>query len=79
MIFFLNPWFIEILKEYEIVLVFADSAGKWPYMEDVTTDFLYLRLHGDSELYESGYNDATWIFGREELSYGLTGSSHQTM
>jgi hypothetical protein len=25
------------------------------YREDVTSDFLYLRLHGESELYTSGY------------------------
>ena len=26
-------------------------------MEDVTADFMYLRLHGDKELYASGYSD----------------------
>jgi uncharacterized protein YecE (DUF72 family) len=35
----------------------ADTAGKWPYCEDVTADFMYLRLHGDKELYASGYSD----------------------
>ncbi|MNO64946.1 hypothetical protein D3C76_556850 [compost metagenome] len=33
----------------------ADSAGKWPYVEEVTAEFVYLRLHGDVELYSSGY------------------------
>ena len=27
-------------------------------LEDVTADFIYLRLHGDKELYASGYGDA---------------------
>jgi uncharacterized protein YecE (DUF72 family) len=27
-------------------------------MEDVTADFIYARLHGDEELYVSGYTDA---------------------
>jgi uncharacterized protein YecE (DUF72 family) len=27
------------------------------YREDVTSDFLYLRLHGESELYTSGYTE----------------------
>ena len=36
--------------------VFADSVA-WPYAEDVTTDFVYLRLHGSEELYASGYSD----------------------
>ena len=33
------------------------SLGKWPYYEDVTADFVYIRLHGDKELYVSGYTD----------------------
>jgi len=27
-------------------------------MEDVTSDIVYVRLHGDQELYVSGYSDA---------------------
>ncbi len=50
--------FIELLREYGIALVVADTAGKWPFMEDVTSDFVYLRLHGDKELYASGYTEA---------------------
>lgn len=47
---FLNPWFVELLRKYNVAIVFADTAGKWPYLEDVTADFIYIRLHGDSEL-----------------------------
>ncbi|MBS7673505.1 DUF72 domain-containing protein, partial [Vibrio cholerae] len=39
-----------------VALVVADTAGKWPYMEDVTANFMYLRLHGDKQLYASGYS-----------------------
>ena len=39
-----------------MALVFADSAA-WPYREDLTADFVYLRLHGSKELYASGYSD----------------------
>lgn len=53
---FENPYFPELLKKYDVALVFADTAGLWPYMEDVTSDFIYLRLHGDEELYASGYS-----------------------
>ncbi|HWU42060.1 MAG TPA: DUF72 domain-containing protein [Bdellovibrio sp.] len=56
---FENPDFISLLRKYNVALVFADTAGKWPYMEDITSDFLYLRLHGDEELYASGYDDST--------------------
>jgi uncharacterized protein YecE (DUF72 family) len=37
--------------------VVADTAGRWPLIEDITADFVYLRLHGDKELYASGYGD----------------------
>ena len=33
----------------------ADTAGKWPVMEDLSADFVYVRLHGSQELYVSGY------------------------
>lgn len=49
------PGFVEQLRKYGVALVVADTAGKWPYMEDVTADFIYARLHGDEELYVSGY------------------------
>jgi uncharacterized protein YecE (DUF72 family) len=49
--------FIELLREHDIAMVVADTAGKWPFMEDITGDFVYVRLHGDEELYVSGYTD----------------------
>lgn len=52
---FEEPAFVELLSRYRVALVIADTAGKWPYREDVTSDFVYLRLHGDKELYASGY------------------------
>lgn len=55
---FLDEDFVALLREYGIALVVADTAGKWPYVEDVTADFVYMRLHGDEQLYVSGYTDA---------------------
>ncbi|QCI12499.1 DUF72 domain-containing protein [Pseudomonas putida] len=52
---FLCEGFIKLLRKHKVALVVADSAGKWPYVEDVTADFVYMRLHGDVELYSSGY------------------------
>lgn len=52
---FAVPAFIELLRKYKVALVVADTAGKWPYLEDLTSDFVYLRLHGDKALYASGY------------------------
>jgi uncharacterized protein YecE (DUF72 family) len=53
---FLVQEFFALLREYNVAFVFADTAGKWPYVEDLTSDFAYCRLHGDTELYASGYS-----------------------
>src|SRR2546423_3987352 len=55
---FADPAFIALLRKYRIALVVADTAGKWPLLEDLTADFVYVRLHGDKELYASGYSGA---------------------
>ncbi len=48
---------VELLRRHDIGVVVADSAGKWPLLEHVTSDFVYVRLHGAEELYTSGYTD----------------------
>jgi len=40
-----------------VAVVTADTAGKWPMILEPTTDLAYVRLHGDAELYVSGYSD----------------------
>ena len=55
---FCDKAFLAQLRRHGVALVVADTAGKWPYVEDVTADFSYIRLHGDIELYASGYGDA---------------------
>ena len=50
--------FVQLLREHDIALVCADTAGKWPLLDDVTSDFVYVRLHGDQELYVSGYSES---------------------
>jgi uncharacterized protein YecE (DUF72 family) len=54
---FQTPAFAELLREHAVSLVVADTAGRWPLMRDVTADLVYVRLHGDVELYTSGYTD----------------------
>jgi uncharacterized protein YecE (DUF72 family) len=54
---FVDEAFIALLRKYKVAMVVADTAGKWPNYEDVTADFMYLRLHGDKELYASGYSE----------------------
>jgi uncharacterized protein YecE (DUF72 family) len=54
---FLDVSFVEMLRARNIALVVAETARKWPMTHDVTADFIYMRLHGDKELYRSGYGD----------------------
>jgi uncharacterized protein YecE (DUF72 family) len=54
---FMTSDFVRLLREHDIGLVVADTAGKWPKMFHVTTDFVYVRLHGDIQIYTSGYSD----------------------
>jgi uncharacterized protein YecE (DUF72 family) len=49
--------FYFLLREHGYAFVIADTAGKFPYAEEVTTDFVYVRLHGSRQLYVSGYSD----------------------
>jgi uncharacterized protein YecE (DUF72 family) len=60
---FVVPEFAGLLREHNVALVTADTAGKWPLLHEPTADFAYVRLHGDKELYASGYDPAaldTW-------------------
>ncbi|HEU5075735.1 MAG TPA: DUF72 domain-containing protein [Polyangiaceae bacterium] len=55
--------YVDLLRQYDIANCIADTAGRYPCFGDVTTDFAYVRLHGSTELYVSGYSPrelATW-------------------
>jgi uncharacterized protein YecE (DUF72 family) len=70
---FVDPSFIALLRRQKVAFVIADTAGKWPEYEDVTSDFVYVRLHGASELYASGYTRAqleTWAARIERWRHG---------
>lgn len=47
--------FAELLRAYRVGFVIADTAGKFPYAETVTAPFVYVRLHGSTQLYTSQY------------------------
>jgi uncharacterized protein YecE (DUF72 family) len=74
---------VKLLRKHDVALVVGDTAGKWPYMEDVTSDFVYARLHGDEQLYVSGYDDPSlenwavkiraWSAGGDAPAPKLTG------
>jgi len=65
--------FVRLLREHNVALVIAETAGRWPMLQDVTADFLYLRLHGDKDLYRSGYSEralARWALRISAYSAG---------
>jgi uncharacterized protein YecE (DUF72 family) len=60
---FLTDRFTDLLREHDIAVVVADVASKYPTVEDVTADWVYVRLHGSRQLYASGYSPreiASW-------------------
>jgi uncharacterized protein YecE (DUF72 family) len=54
---FLDVSFVDLLRAHNVALVIAETARRWPMAHDITADFVYMRLHGDKELYRSGYQD----------------------
>jgi uncharacterized protein YecE (DUF72 family) len=51
---FFTPELAELARRHRVALVFSDSAS-WRYLEEVTADFIYIRLHGSTQTYASGY------------------------
>ena len=49
---------LAVLRAHDVACVVAESAGRWPTFEAVTTDLVHVRLHGDEELYSNRYSDA---------------------
>ncbi|MBM7505622.1 DUF72 domain-containing protein [Agromyces aurantiacus] len=61
-----HPSFEEVADDWAALLarhgaasVTADTAGRYPRIDRTTADFAYARLHGEEELYASGYDDAS--------------------
>jgi uncharacterized protein YecE (DUF72 family) len=50
---------LDLLAAHGVGLVASDSPGAWPYFEERTADTRYVRLHGHTELYASGYSAAS--------------------
>jgi uncharacterized protein YecE (DUF72 family) len=51
---FLDADFVRLMRRAGAAIVFADSAD-WPYTEELTAGFAYLRLHGHKKTYASRY------------------------
>ncbi|APR85282.1 Hypothetical protein A7982_10631 [Minicystis rosea] len=49
------PAFRRLMARHGAAIVVADTAGRYPMLDDPLSDFVYVRLHGDTELYRSRY------------------------
>jgi len=68
----------QLLRKYKAALCLADSTD-WPYQEELTANFVYLRLHGGQALYSSSYTGKElkkwadkikeWAKGRDVYAY----------
>jgi uncharacterized protein YecE (DUF72 family) len=74
---FVDPAFIDMLRKYKAALVVADTGGRWPEYEDLTADFVYVRLHGANALYESGYAEKQLDDWARRIRSWAKGSQHR--
>jgi uncharacterized protein YecE (DUF72 family) len=71
---FFDPELVRLARRFGVAVVFSDAAD-WPYTEEVTAGFVYLRLHGHEKTYASRYGPGSlrrwadrirdWRAGRE--------------
>jgi uncharacterized protein YecE (DUF72 family) len=70
---FLDPDFAQLARAHGIAIAVADSAD-WPCIEEITTDFMYVRLHGGEKTYASGYDARTIRKWRDRIVAWQAGS-----
>jgi uncharacterized protein YecE (DUF72 family) len=72
---FWNPDFLDLLRQAGVALCLSDTAGKYPsLLEEITADFVYVRLHGSQELYRSCYTEEELKTWADKLrAWGLPG------
>ena len=70
---FAKPEFVELLRKHDVGLVVADTVA-WPLLVDVTSDFVYCRLHGSEELYVSAYGDKALDVWADRIVAWATGA-----
>lgn len=71
--------FVKQAQRHRVAIVVADTAGRWPFIEDLTSDFVYVRLHGDEELYTSGYTADALEAWRRKIDTWRAGKEHPSV
>jgi uncharacterized protein YecE (DUF72 family) len=74
---YFHPEFYDLLRSHRCALVVSDSAGRFPYAEEATADFVYVRLHGSTEIYASGYSPSELDTWASKVASWLTGPPHR--
>jgi uncharacterized protein YecE (DUF72 family) len=72
---YVDASFIALLRKHNVALVVADTADRFPRLGDVTSDYIYMRLHGDETLYQSGYSAAALQAWRRRIERWATGKA----
>lgn len=52
---------VDLARRHGVALAFSHSS-RWPYVEEITADFVYVRLHGPDRLYDSPYGDSLTVW-----------------
>jgi uncharacterized protein YecE (DUF72 family) len=72
-----ESFFVEemasITRRHGVAIAFSHSSA-WPYTEELTAGFVYLRLHGPRALYASGYTGAELEEWAERIRAWSSGS-----
>ncbi len=71
---FKNPEFLALLRSYNVAVVFGHAGDeKYPYVEDVTSDFIYARMHGRGKEFKKGYSEETLDWWAKRLEKWIAG------
>lgn len=64
----INDRFFSRLENHNIAFCISDTAGRYPYSETLTADFVYVRLHGSKTLYKSLYTEEELAHWAEKIT-----------
>ncbi|HEX2403629.1 MAG TPA: DUF72 domain-containing protein [Acidimicrobiia bacterium] len=70
---FFVPDLARIAREHNVAIAFSHSS-RWPYTEEVTAGFVYIRLHGPRELYSSAYSRRELVAWGQRIEAWASGS-----
>lgn len=52
---FRTEQFARLCADHDVAIVVSDGGSQWPQIDEITSDHMYVRLHGADQLYVSGY------------------------